>query len=230
MANIENSDDLATSTAPADLPAGDARREALKAAYDELNKQAEQLAAELGIGRPDPKSFRRVRDESVRPMDADLLIKHPDKNYAYSWIFRDPRGTTANRAVHIMEAKGWEVVLGHMPEAKGMKVNAENAVWNADCVLMRIRKDARLIQDSKDWEKRRLREGASAETLRELADKYGVPLREEVPASVAPQVVAASNAAMQSRAAKRGFARQMATQKFDNALRTGSVPGMPIGR
>lgn len=201
---------------PADMPAGDARRDALKAAYDELTQKADEIAAELGIGRPDPNTFRRIRDDSVRPHDPDLQIKHPDKNYVYSWVYRDPRGTLANRVVHSYEARGWEVVTGGMSEAKGMRVNAENAVWNADCVLMRCRKDVRLVAEQKDWEKRRRREGIS-EDLIEKGRKYGVNVREEVPAQIRPQV-------------KQAFAKQMATAKLDSAIRTGTIPGMPVGR
>lgn len=226
---ITNSDTLTMGNAPADLPAGDERRDALKAAYDELQAKSEQIAAELGLERPDPKVYRRTRDASIRPHDADLLIRHPQSAYVYSWVYRDPRGTLANRIVHSYEARGWEVVTGSMPEAKGMRVNAENAVWNADCVLMRCRKDVRLVAEQRDWEKRRQREGISGDLMAK-ANKYGVNVREEVPASVRPQVMQASAAAAQSIAAKQGFARQMAASKLDNAIRTGTVPGAPVGR
>lgn len=217
MAAIDTSDNIAMDgPVPADLPAGDTRKDALKAAYDELQRKSEEIAAELGLERPDPRSFRRVRDESIRPHDPDLRILHPDKNYVYSWVYRDPRGTLANRIVHSYEARGWEVVTGSMPEAKGMRVNAENAVWNADCVLMRCRKDVRLVAEQKDWEKRRRREGIS-EDLLEKGRKYGVNVREEIPAQVRPQV-------------KQAFAKQMAQTQFEKAIRTGTLPGMPVGR
>ncbi len=227
--DITTSDALAMGDAPAEIPAGDARRDALKAAYDELQLKSEQIAAELGLERANPKSYRRMRDESIRPHDPDLMIKHPQSAYVYSWVYRDPRGTLANRIVHSYEARGWEVVTGAMPEAKGMRINAENAVWNADCVLMRCRKDVRLVAEQKDWAKRRQREGINAELMAK-AQKYGVNVREEVPASVRPQVMQASAAAAQSVAAKQGFARQMAAQKLENAIRTGTVPGAPVGR
>jgi len=226
-AAIETGDTLAEGIKPADLPAGDARREALKQAYDALQAKAEEIANELGMERPDPNVFRRVRDADVRPHDADLIIKHPDHNYTYTWIFRDPRGTTANRVVHTYEAKGWEAVTGGMREAKGMKVNAENVVWNADCVLMRMRKDRRLVMHQADLEKRRQRTEGTAANLREKADRYGVKVSEDVPNR---QIVQASEAAMQSRAAKSAFARQMAGSQIDNAIRTGTIPGMPAGR
>lgn len=229
-APIETGDTLAAGMKPAELPAGDTRRDALKAAYDELQKKSEEIAAELGLERPNPNVYKRVRDETVRPYDADLLIKHPDPAYTYSWVFRDPRGTTANRAVHTMEAKGWECVTGSHREAKGMKVNAENIVWNADCVLMRIRRDIHLVNEQNDWRKRRARESGIAQDLQALGDRLGVKVSEDVPDSVRGQIVQASAADMQSRAAKRGFARQMATQQFDNALRTGTIPGAPVGR
>lgn len=229
-APIETGDTLAEGVRPAELPAGDARRDALRAAYDELQKKSEEIAKELGLERPDPNTFRRIRDESVRPHDPDLMVKHPDPAYNYSWVFRDPRGTTANRAVHTYEAKGWECVTGAHREAKGMKVNAENVVWNADCVLMRIRRDIHLVNEQNDWHKRRARESGVAQDLRALGDRLGVQVSEEIPQSVKGQIVQASAADMQSRAAKRGFARQMATQQFDNAIRSGTIPGAPVGR
>lgn len=209
-------------------PAGFEREEELKRRHDALLQEADTIAQELGMERPSPLAFRRIRDETVRPHDSDLAIPHAQADYAYSWVYRDPFLKFGNRFVHLYEAEGFEVVKEHMKEAKGMRLGAEGAVVNADCVLMRIRKDRQRIRQQKDLARRQAWQEGITNQLEELGDRKGVRVMRELPGHLASAMESSSGANMARRRMNRSRAQSILNSPaLGRDIRAGTIPGMP---
>lgn len=192
-------------------PAGHARDEELRKRTDNLDEAGENLAAESGTERINPKAFEPIREIQYH-LD-ELAVSNQDPAYDYCWV-----GTY--RAMYFIKTKqvrGWEVVQGNLLEAIELKgIGADTTRRLGDAILMRVKKDIHFRLLAEEKAKRLAREGAAVGELQELADKHarhGIKLH-----------VGAADPRMLKRMAAQGVAED----QFDTMLRKGEVPGMPV--
>lgn len=226
MASDITTGDAALGVGTADLPPpGAARAELLARRLDSLNQQAETLAAELEIERPNPNAFKIDREVAQTAQDPDLAVRHRDPNFQYTWVFRDPFNKFGGRTVHTYEAEGWEPVRGGESDAKGMKIGADNCVTNADCILMKMRKDFHVIRQAKIRARQLSIQGDPSGNLQDLADRRGIQVHTELPESVSNIIQGASTGRMANRRNRaRGILNSPA---LGQQLRAGTLPGAP---
>lgn len=189
-------------------PPGDARQEELSRRDDELAQMAEELGENMGT--VDPSVFDV--DPALAARFNELDVSNPDPAYAYCWIFTGQLG----RMVKMKSIEGWEVVSGDMEEALDLK-QPDGTRRLGDVMLMRIRKDRKLLLDRKDRERRDAQQASVTATLEEMGQRAGVTITSGE--SVNPRILKQ----MQNRAA----ARQTAMGAVDKMIRAGRVPGVP---
>src|SRR5215468_5347610 len=117
-------------------PPGDARRDTLKQRTDDLQKQADELAAEMQVHVGRPVSI----DNEIAAYVNYLDPPHKDPTMQYCWAFCDPYGKVGNQPVMRKKAEGWEPVRASDPDAVGLE-HAKHVTGNiivGDAILMRI--------------------------------------------------------------------------------------------
>lgn len=212
--------EIVTGPSPADVPAGDERREAERIAADTLAEAAETQMPEGGA--IDPRKFR-VENELAQHFN-DLEVSEAQPEYEYCWVqagfagrFIKAKLSERVRMNGTMESV-WEVVQGDMPEARELKgMMADTTRRLGDVILMRARKD-RFLRVKQLREARR--QAMFSGTTTEL-EEMGRMLRGR-------GVIIHTNLGGDQLEAmgRRAEMRQMASQMVENMLRTGTVPGL----
>jgi hypothetical protein len=209
------------------LPAaGHARREELKRRLESLQKEIESLD-DGDRGTIDPSKLEIDREVAVHftGPDAELYISNADRNFKYTWVYRDPYNKFGGRFVRSYQVDGWQIVTGSdMREAwEHRSVTGER--WVADCLLMRMRVDKHAEMHIKRLQRRVALEHGVTSQLEELAARSGVKVHthyDDMPGHLQSAVESASSGHMQ----RRQFARQMASTQMDKAIRAGKIPGV----
>jgi len=192
-------------------PPGDARREELSRRTDELEELAEQVGESMGS--IDPSAFEV--DPALAARFNELEVSNRDPAYAYCWVFTGQLG----RMVKMKTIEGWEVVSGDMEEAADLK-QPDGTRRLGDVMLLRIRKDRKILLDRKDRERREAQQGAVTATLEEMgqqASKLGVVVH--TGQNINPDML--------KRMEGRASARRAAVGAVDQMIRAGRVPGVP---
>ena len=205
---------------PADLPAGDARREAQARAADQLAEAAEARGIEGGA--IDPKKF--VIENEIAQHFNELEVTNAQPEYEYCWVHSGQHGRfIMMKMSERVKINGevmpvWEVVQGDMPEARELKGQmADTTRRLGDVILMRARKECALRV--RQWrEQRRLAmfEGSTTE-LMEMGERHrhrGVVIRTDFGPDQLEMM------------GRRAMMRQQAVGMVDKMIRTGSVPGL----
>lgn len=193
-------------------PAGDERREVLKAREDSLQEQAEALASEREVYALDPNKME-IENELAQYFD-ELQVNDADPNYAYCWVQTGGSGRHVQRKLYM----GWEVVKGNDPEAAALK-GTDTTRRLGDVLLMKIHKDRKKVIDMREDYKKSQQELGVAGALEELQDKY---------AKYGARIHVASGAMAQQvgRMGNQALAQQQATRQMDQWIRQGRMPGM----
>lgn len=208
----------------AELPlAGDARREVMAERADVLAQKSEELSVDAGAIRAD--AFE-IENEIAQHFDADygMVPPNPSPDHEYCWVQRDPKGLYGNRWFLAKQGEGWQRVTSRDPDAVGMEhaIFADGSLVVGDVLLMRIRKEryALLAQRQED-KTRRLEYGASGE-LQARAERHGVGIFDAgTPGQLREQI--------QARGGNR-LVVSVRPSHGDQALRTGTLAGMPAPR
>lgn len=234
-----------TATLP---PPGDARRDELKARHAKLMAEAEQLQKDLGIESVDPKALR-IDNEIARfaaPGRDGSEIENPQPGFVYCWEQADIRNVGGGLWVTAAKSKGWQVVDGSMPEEPNRRHVDGTRRWG-DTILMRIRTERFVALEMADRRRRlAIKEGVSVGML-EDAERRGMAKvwdanDPNLPAHIAAALPTAQRAGAeaaratmvstmrQARPTRGMHAAELAEKRFTNALKTGTVPGMPAPR
>lgn len=206
---------------PADLPAGDARREAQRAAADDLAERAETAGPDGGA--IDPKAL--VIDSELAQHFNELEVTNADPAYEYCWVQAGFHGRFVKQKLteRVPESWGmapvWEVVQGDMAEAPELRGNVglDTTRRLGDVILMRARKD-RYLKSKRVRDARRaaMFSGTTTE-LEELGRQYrhrGIIVHTNMGQEQLDLM------------GRRAAMRQQASQMVDGMLRDGSVPGL----
>lgn len=118
-------------------PAGDARREVLKARTDDLAEQAETLGADGGAIREDAFEIDNEIGAAFNEMDPP----HKRADFRYKWVYVGAQGRGRGQSFVQAKTQGWMPVRHSDPDGKGMThcdSSAEGFVVVGDAMLMRI--------------------------------------------------------------------------------------------
>ncbi len=224
-------------------PAGYARDEEKRRRADALREAADRLDPD--VGSIDPRAFDVENDigqYSARGLDGSEVSGALDE-YVYHWEQADIRNAHGGLWVTQAKSVGWEVVQGSsMPEAKE-RMHVDGTRRWGDTILMRIKRER--YEAIQIVNRRRIlsrSEGVSANVLAQ-AEKTGIAvhdlessdtpthIRQMARAQRAAAEAARSTMVHHMRQARPGRgnvgAAELANRKFDAALRSGKVPGMP---
>lgn len=234
----------AAKTAAAPLPpAGHARTEAMKARADQLEAAAEALRETADVHSIDPAAMQ-IDNEIAQyggPGRCGSEVSGALPEYVYVWEQADIRNQWGGIWVTQSKSIGWEVVQGNMKEAIERKSVDGTRRWG-DTILLRMKRE-RYEAMKLDNQRRTLArsEGVSLAILSE-AERKGLNLldltSERTPAHIRQMAVAQRAAAeaarstmvstmRQARPSRGVLASELANKRFDEALRTGKVPGLP---
>lgn len=204
-----------------------------KSSTEELSRKAERLIAAAGklleqieVETADPAKLE-IDNEVRQALDEmnEVYVSNAQAEFAYAWVYRDPYNQNGGRYVRRMQALGWEVVRSDHPEARE-HISAESYRVVADCLLMRIRLDRKLLLDKRDRLLREAQQAGIVSRVHDLAERAGTRVYDKLPGFVEE---AMSSQADQRRAmAQRAFHRMNANGKMDRMLRTGTIPGVPV--
>lgn len=204
--------------------AGYATRENLARKAEKLIAKANQLLEEIGTQTADSAALeidREVR-QALNEVN-EVYVSNQQAEFAYAWVFRDPRNEFGGRYVRKMQALGWELVTGDDPEAREHKF-VDNTRVVADCLLMRIRLDRRVLLDKRDRLLRQAQQEGITARVADLAERAGTQVYDKLPGFVEEQL---SNRSSIQRNAQAEFNRRNVGGKMDRMLRSGSIPGIP---
>lgn len=230
--------------------AGFARREELRRRAEALMLQADELMKLYEIEgidaeKLDPNKIPREVRAAIGLND-EVYVSNADRNYAYSWIFRDPYNRFGGRFVRAMQALGWEVVAGDLKEACEHKsVTGER--WVSDCLLMRCRLDRYAAIQLHDREKRLAQQDGITSQFFENAARRGVRVFDEktMPDHIRGAIESAAGARTasrpQARPVRRGgltvppsrvlraqAAQKLAMDRLAMQIRQGTVEGLRV--
>lgn len=206
-------------------PSGYAAREALANRAEELIRQAQAMLEQLDV-HPASAENIEVENEVRQALNEmnEVYVSNATEDHVYSWVFRDPHNEFGGRFVRRMQALGWEIVAHEMPEAKEHKyVDGTRVV--ADCLLMRLRVDRRVVLDQRDRILRQAQQEGITSRVIELAQKAGTRVYDKLPDFVQQGMSATAD---RRRAAQASFHRMNAGGKVDRMLKTGTIPGVPV--
>lgn len=205
---------------PADLPAGDERRDAERSATDQLAQAAEQR--QVDGGTIDPQALKI--DNEIAQHFNELEVTNAQPEYAYCWVNAGHAGRFIKAKLSERVRLGdtivpvWEVVQGDMPEAPELRgMMADTTRRLGDVILMRAKLDAYLrVKQLREARARAMFTGTTTE-LEELGRQYrhrGVVIRTDFGADQLEQM------------GRRALLQQQAHQMVDRMMRTGTVPGL----
>jgi hypothetical protein len=211
-----------------DIPAaGFQRDEEFKRREDWLQKEAEQMANELGLVGFDASSVKLdsevvqellksdVVDHSKRPSPSD--VSQADSSYTYCWVPVYQNGWY----IKAKQFEKWEIVQNNMKEAKEYK-QADNTRRCVDCLLMRIRTDRYIVLKLAE---RAFQEGRVEAAVSSFAAK-GEQYRSR-------GIITHYNPVDDDFFSKKFpayAAKQQATEKLNQYIRAGTVPGAEMRR
>lgn len=202
-------------------PAGYKRDEQMAERKDNLQEKAAKLNEQVNVGTIDPTTFAPDREiRHLISMDA-LYVSNKLPEYEYKWI-RDTNAINGGPSQAVLKeisksivahnASGkqqvystWEVVRENMPEAIERK-NATGARQVGDTILLRCHKNAYLILQQQERQKRINQDRSVTATLEDKAYQAGAPMHNYTEAQAAG----------------------LAKSKFNQMIKTGSVPGMVV--
>lgn len=206
-----------------------ASKEDLRAKAESLIAKAQALLGQIEVETADPSQLEV--DREVRQAINDLnevYVSNAQPEYGYAWIFRDPHNEFGGRYVRKMLAMGWERVSGDMPEATEHN-HIEGRVV-ADCLLMRIRLDRKMLLEKRDRLLREAQQAGVSARVYDLAERAGTRIYDKLPGFIEEAMT--SNAQRQRSGVKKtalqNFHRMNSTGKVDRMLKTGSIPGIPV--
>lgn len=204
-------------------PAGDARREELLRRADELEQEAAAVTSELNAMNPKALKVEREIAQHIMGDFNELSVPNADPAFAYCWVYNDPSRRLGNRWILGKKSEGWEIVYHDQEDAKGLEHarHADGSIVIGDVTLMRLSLDRFLLLERKRRAHQKAVESGITSELEEMADKYagsGVVVR--TPENMPPDML--------KRMAGSVAARQMAGQRFDKMIRTGTVPGAQV--
>lgn len=213
-------------------PAGHARREEVKRRGESLQAEIERQAANLIMGRLDPKALK-VHNE-IASRTQYMHVSNADPNCKYAWISKN------NHSQHIraLEQQGWRTVQGDDPEALELKGTSGVASGTGtpdstrqigDVILMKVPKDVYVALQARKHARTIQLQQSSASDLLSLADRYRkyVKLRTVEGAPDMGQNFEGPPIQPQ-RFSSNPAARRAALDKLDAHLRAGDVPGMEL--
>lgn len=205
---------------PADLPAGDDRRDAEARAADDLAEQAEARSADVGTISP---QALKIENEIAQHFN-ELEVTESQPEYEYCWVNAGHHGRFVKAKLSERVKLGdtivpvWEVVQGDMPEALELRgLMADTTRRLGDVILMRAKRDAFLrVKQLREARRQALQNGTTSE-LEELGRQYrhrGVVIRTDFGPDQLEQM------------GRRAMVRQQAHQMLDGMIRSGTVPGL----
>jgi hypothetical protein len=217
MTNKKKPEYVAQGKPVSDLPAGYKRDEALAQNKDRLQEAAEKQGDQISI---DPKNME-VDREIRYALEQDLLeVPNADPNYEYMWC-QDQWPSNSKTlllrkklAEHVIingrREPAWQIVKGkEFKEAQDI-MDVLGCRRIGDCILLRCRKDVYEVLQKEDRRKRDLRQLAPSENFMALGEKakhLGV------------------RATTTTGQYDRAMATQLASEKFHDMVRNGTVPG-----
>lgn len=208
-------------------PAGDERRDVLKARTDDLAEQAETDGAEGGA--IDPKALR-VENELAQHFGLDggfneLDVSNKNLAYEYKWQQSGFYGRFVKRDL----AMGWAVVGSMTDEDDGEAIELKAVDGTrrlGDVVLLRMRKDKFKLMKRREAAHRQAVQDGSTAALEELADEA----RRKHPSAKGLKVHTPGNMseAVMKRLGMDAQAKDTVTKIIDRQVRDGRMPGVPI--
>lgn len=219
----EAAESKGTETLP---PKGWKRDEALKMRQDDLDAEAEELAARLLVGAIDEKYLSIDPHIAYRHSFLEVTDKRDDMAYCWANYIND-NGSQVMRKKML----GWETVTGtgtDSPECQDRDIIAADGTRQVgDVLLMRIPRDHAIVlkaQERADSLRRRA-QYMNPEYLVELGTRYGLKVHTDLPDEL-KQTIERRSAARQ-RQAERTI--QGAYRMLGRQLEGGkTLPGVPI--
>lgn len=206
---------------PAELPPGDERREAMAAVADEL---AERVETETIEGGAIDRKNLKVENELAQHFNM-LEVSNQDPAYRYAWKWTGQHGVQIKMAL----AEGWRVVQGDDPEAIELKgMGADTTRRLGDVMLMKMPIDRYLLLQRRAAKQREAREqsvvGNFQEILGPYHQRYGAT-------AIVQGVDVMTGQPVDSKRLdhmwKRSQAAAQGGRMIDEALREGTMPGVP---
>lgn len=199
-------------------PAGYKREEELSRRQDQLDQQLDEKSQQSYA--IDPSKMEPDR-EILNDLDKGFLTPpNADPNYKYAWIqcrhpVDHPSRMVETKLQERVKVNGewirpWKVVKGTDSDGQGLPHTAENTCTIGDVLLMRCRKDHHALLDLEHRRKSYERYYSTDSNLVEVALQYGA---------------AAGEDAYNKYRDNANF-----KTKLDNALRTGTLPGVQFNR
>jgi len=199
--------------------AGYAREEELKRRLDDLNELKAMLEGELekdGVVEVGPQKIRldqmKIENEIASKFDF-LVVPEALEDMRYCWVNYVNQHALA---VKTKQVEGWEIVCGDMPECPNLRDELGRRRIG-DVILMRIPID-RYVQiqyrNQLVKENKRLAVERKFTELNEKTAQHGIRVRAD----------------MTEREQRHALANDIARQKVDSMLRSGSIPGMHVGK
>lgn len=219
----------AAAQAQAELAGEHTSKDDLARKAEKLIAAAQRLLEQIDVETADPEQLQ-VENEVRQALNEmnEVYVSNQQSEYTYCWVFRDPHNEYGGRYVRKMQALGWEVVSGDMPESKEHRfVDGTRVV--ADCLLMRCRLDRKLLLDKRDRLLRDAQQAGIVSRVHELAERAGTRVYDKLPGFVEEAMSSqadARRAQIRSRAV-RDFHRLNQGGKIDRMLKTGTIPGIP---
>ena len=208
---------------------GHARREDLAKKAEKLITAANKLLEQIEIEGADPEALEVENEvrQAINEMN-EVYVSNAQPEYSYAWIYRDPRNEFGGRYVRKMQALGFEVVSGSMPEAREHN-HVDNTRVVADCLLMRIRLDRKLLLDKRDRLLRDAQQAGIVARVHELAERAGTRVYDKLPGFVEEAMTSQADQrrSLIRQRALRDFHRLNQGGKVDRMLKTGTIPGIP---
>lgn len=202
---------------------GAERRETLARKAEKLIEAANKLLEQIEVEGADPANLEvdnEVR-QALNEMN-EVYVSNAQAEFTYAWIFRDPHNEYGGRHVRRLQAIGWEVVSGDMPEAREHR-HVDNTRVVADCLLMRIRLDRKMLLDRRDALLREAQQAGVTARVYELAERANTRVYDKLPGFIEDAMAGES---ARRAAARSQFHRMNAGGRMDRMLRTGTIPGV----
>jgi hypothetical protein len=209
---------------------GAARTEQLARKAEQMIAEAQAILGQLNCETADPSALEVEREvrQALNNLN-EVYVSNQQAEFAYSWIYRDPGNTFGGRFVRKLQALGYEVVSGEMPEATEHRfVDGTRVV--ADCLLMRIRIDRAMLLAKRDRLLRDAQQAGIVSRIADLAERAGTRLYDKLPGFVEEAISSQADqrrAAIRARAV-RDFHRMNQDGKMDRMIKSGTIPGIPV--
>ena len=192
------------------IPAGHARDEQIKVNADVNAERIEQATAT--VGALDPAAF--APDREILAHTDGLEVSEQQPGFVYAWKLFDNPKSNVGYWVNQAKVQGWQVVCGDMPEAKEHEI-VGGMRKIGDCILMRIPKDRHDALIRHEAAMTAARASSVHSNLMELGKARGVMVKVIDGANTDPALLTQMDA--------RARGHMAADQKFDRALREGSL-------